>query len=321
MKFKKFLPIIGIFLLVYLIYKIGLISLFNTIKYANLFYILLGLILTPVFILPLGYKWYKILKLQGFTNINFYYIMKLYYIGAFYGFITPARAGSLIRAYYLKEKTKKGLIECASSIVIERILDLLTIFSIAFVGSLIFLNKSDVNVTSLLIISFITLLILIFIFMRKSRGIFILSFIYNYLLPKNIREKADTSLNQFYDSLPKLRKLIFIFSLTILTWVGLYFQTYIFAIAFHINVPFHIFMTFSSIGTIIATLPISISGLGTRELTLITLFSLYNVTPESIISMSLSSFFGIGLIEALTGLFFIYKGDKNEILDYNTISP
>jgi len=320
MKLKNILPIIGIFLLVYLIYKIGPYNLFNTLKNANLFYIGLGLITTPIFILPLGYKWYKILKLQNF-DLKFPYIMKIYYIGAFYGFITPARAGSLLRAYYIKEKTKKGLIECASSIIIERILDLFVIFLFAFIGSLIFLNKLNINMIHILIITFLIFFSLILIFMRKERGIFVLSIFYNYLLPKNMREKADDSLNKFYNSLPKLRKLIYILFLTIITWLILYFQVYLFGLAFNIEVPFHIFLTFMSIGTVVATIPISISGLGTRELTLITLFSLYNINPEAIVSMSLSSFFGIGTLEALIGLFFIIKEKKkNEILNYNSIS-
>ena len=77
-------------------------------------------------------------------------------------------------------------------------------------------------------------------------------------------------------------------------------------------------MSFVSIGTVIATIPISISGLGTREFTLITLFSLFNIPPEATVSMSLVSFFMTGLIEGSLGLYFAFKED--EILDYNTIS-
>lgn len=316
MKIKKILPFIGLILLIYLIYRIGVYDLLETLKNANIYYILIGILSTPIFILPLAYKWHMILKRQGF-NLNFFYVLRLYYIGAFYGFITPARVGSLIRAQYLKKKTKKGLIECASSIVIERVMDLFAIFIFAFVGSLIFIN-SNLSLSYVLIFSFLVFAGLIFIFMRKSRGMFVLGLIYNYLLPKNIRDIADNSLDNFYNSLPKLRTLIPVLFATLITWTLLYFQTYIFAWAFSIKIPFYIFLVFAAVGTIVATIPISISGLGTRELTLITLFSIYNIKPEAVISMSLSSFFLIGLFEALVGLFFIFKED--EILDYNTIS-
>jgi len=317
MKIKKILPIIGLLLFAYLIYDIGVLNLFNTIKNANISYIFIGAILTPLFILPLAFKWFIILKKQKF-NLNFFYVLKLYYIGAFYGFITPARTGSLIRAYYLKKKTKRRLIECASSIVIERIMDLFAVFIFAFIGAF-FILKSNLNLFYTLIISFIVFFILILIFMRKKRAMFLLSLIYNYILPKNIKEKADNSLNTFYDSLPKLRNLIIVFALTIFTWIFLYVQTFLFAKAFNINnIPFYIFFPLISIGTVVATIPISVSGLGTREFTLITLFSLFNVNPESVISMSLVSFVLVGLIEGLIGLFFVVKEGKNEILNNNT---
>ena len=317
MKIKKILPIIGLILFVYLIYRIGVRDLIETLKSAKIIYLVIGLALTPVFIMPLAFKWHIILKRQGF-DLSFFYVLKLYYMGAFYGFITPARVGSLMRAMYLKKKTKKGLVECASSIVIERIMDLFAIFIFAFIGALIFI-KSNLNLTYVLVFSFLVFTALIFIFMRKSRGMFVLGLIYNYLLPKSIKEKADNSLHTFYNSLPKLRRLIPVLFLTMITWILLYFQTYIFSWAFSITVPFHVFVAFASVGTIIATIPISVSGLGTRELTLITLFSIYNIKPEAVVSMSLSSFFLIGLIESLIGLFFIFKED--EILDYNTLSP
>jgi uncharacterized protein (TIRG00374 family) len=316
MKIKNILPIIGLILFVYLIYRIGVTDLIDTLKNAYIPYLIIGMVLTPIFILPLAFKWYIILKRQGF-DLSFLFVLKLYYMGAFYGFITPARVGSLMRALYLKKKTKRGLVECASSIVLERIMDLFVIFIFAFIGALIFI-KSNLNLTYVLVFSFIVFTGIIFVFMRKSRGMLVLGLIYNYLLPKSIKEKTENSLHIFYNSLPKLRRLIPVLFLTMITWVLLYFQTYIFSWAFAINVPFHIFVAFAAIGTIIATIPISVSGLGTRELTLITLFSLYNIKPEAVVSMSLSSFFMIGLIESLIGLFFIFKED--EILDYNTLS-
>ncbi len=315
---KKLLHVIGIILFIYIIIKIGPLQLFDTIKNADKIYLIIGLILTPIFILPLAFKWYIILKKQN-INLNFLYVLKIYYIGAFYGFITPARAGSIIRANYIKQKIKKGFVECASSIVIERILDVLAIFSFAFIGSLLFV-KSNTSLSAALIISFLVFLVCILLFMRKKRGMFILSLIYNHILPQSIKEKTNGSLNTFYNSLPRLRNLVVVFFLTIFTWLVLYYQTFIFAKAFYITtIPFYIFVSFVSIGTVISLIPISVSGLGTRELTLITLFSLYNIKPEAIVSTSLVSFFGVGLIEGLIGLFFAVKEDKNEkILNYNT---
>ena len=316
MNIKKILPVIGIVLLIYLVYDIGLSKIINAIKSANIYYLIFGTVLTPLFILPLALKWHRILKKQGF-NLNFFYVLKIYYIGAFYGFITPSRAGSLMRAYYLKKKTKRKLMECASGIVVERIMDLFSVFIFAFLG-VIFIIKSYPVLKPVLVVSFFVFFALILIFMRKKRAVFLLSLLYKHLLPEHIKNKADNSLNIFYDSLPRLRKLVSIFLLTIFSWIVLYLQTFIFAKAFHItSIPFYIFISLISIGTVVATIPISISGLGTRELTLINLFGLFNVNPEAVVSMSLVSFIAVGLIESSIGLFFMLKEGKNEIFDNN----
>lgn len=319
MKLRKILPIIGLIFFVYLIYRIGLDKILITVKNANQIYLLLGIISTPIFLLPLIIKWRKILKYQGFI-LDFLYVQRVYYIGAFYGLITPARSGSIMRAYYIKNKTKRSIIDCVSSIIVERIIDLFVIFFFAFIGSLIVLNKFNSSLSWTLIIAFILFCLSLLILMNKRVTTYILKFFYNMILPEKIKEKADSSLNKFYDSIPKFKQLVVIFLMTIVTWVIIYFQSFIFAKAFYIEIPFHIFITFMSMGTVIATLPISISGLGTREAALITLFSLYGVRPEAIVSTSLISFLVVGVLEGLVGLFFIHKEGKNEILDYNTIS-
>jgi len=50
---------------------------------------------------------------------------------------------------------------------------------------------------------------------------------------------------------------------------------------------FLLFILIIAIGNVVAYLPITIYGLGTREITMIRLFSIFNVVPEKIVSLSL----------------------------------
>jgi len=50
---------------------------------------------------------------------------------------------------------------------------------------------------------------------------------------------------------------------------------------------FLLFILIIAIGNVVAYLPITIYGLGTREITTIRLFSIFNVVPEKIVSLSL----------------------------------
>src|SRR3989344_4017937 len=103
--YKRILSLIGIIIFIYLIYKIGLDKILQSVSQINLWYVLLSLIPLSVLFFFLTYKWHAILKLQGFSNLGAWFLLKVYLIGAFYGFITPSRTGSLIGAVYLKEKT------------------------------------------------------------------------------------------------------------------------------------------------------------------------------------------------------------------------
>ena len=56
-----------------------------------------------------------------------------------------------------------------------------------------------------------------------------------------------------------------------------------------------------AIANVIASLPITIYGLGTREIAMISLFSIFNVSPEKIVSLSLFWFVIIWLLPSIIG--------------------
>ncbi len=61
------------------------------------------------------------------------------------------------------------------------------------------------------------------------------------------------------------------------------------------------FIAIISIVNIIASIPITLYGLGTREIALISLFSIFNIFPEKIVSLSLFWFLIIWLIPSIFG--------------------
>ena len=318
MNLKKILPFIGLSILFLIIYRIGINKIILSLTQPKIPYLILALILSFLSIFTLSFKWSLILKKQG-IYLNYLYLTKLYFIGLFYGTITPARAGSLIRAYYLKNKIKKQFGECASSIVLERVFDLSVIFILAITGCLLLINYLTTKTLLYVIIAFLVFICLFIFLINKKRTKFIFKFIYTFLTPKKFKTLIKDSYDSFYTNIPKLNSLIIPFLFTFINWILVYLVSYIVAKSLSINVPIYYFIPIYAFSTIIAIIPITIAGLGTRELTLISLFSIFNILPEKVIALSLLSLI-ISLFPAILGfiLSLKVKDKKNELFINNS---
>jgi ubiquinone/menaquinone biosynthesis C-methylase UbiE len=72
---------------------------------------------------------------------------------------------------------------------------------------------------------------------------------------------------------------------------------------FFIHIPYHYFILIIAITNVIALLPITIHGLGTREVAIIGLFSIFNVPQENALGFSFFWFITFWLIPSIVGSF------------------
>ena len=136
MKWKKILPLIGILIFIYLVYKIGLGEIFKNFKDMHYGYFFVAVVFAFAILFFQTLKWLLILKEQK-IYLSFWKAFKYYLISIFYGLVTPAKIGALMRVPYMKEEVNKSWEECASSVILERILDLIVIFSLAVIGAVV----------------------------------------------------------------------------------------------------------------------------------------------------------------------------------------
>lgn len=322
MKIKKILPFIGLSIFIYLVYKTGPLNILSGFKDITLNYFLIFMFLLIIAVTFLAFKWGFILKKQN-IQLPFLYILKTYLISIFYGAITPARAGSLIRAYYIKNKTNKSLIESSSSIVIERALDLLVIIFLSFLGSLFLFNHILPDLITKLLISFFLIIGVCLFFISEKRSKLVFSLVSKYILPKSLREKADSSLSSFYKTIPSPKNIILFIILTFIAWILIAIKSTFMARAFSIEIPFITAATIFLISIAVGTIPITVGGLGTREVALVTLFGLFDVPAAKAMSMSITLFLTGSILPALIGFLLSLKEEKiqkNEILNNNSPS-
>jgi hypothetical protein len=125
-----------------------------------------------------------------------------------------------------------------------------------------------------------------------------------------MKEKVKNGFNSFYQDMPKKRYFILFFLLNVLNWVVLYASTFFIGISLGIDISFYYFLAILPIATLIGQIPITISGLGTREAVMISLFGVIGISATKVFSMSLISIFLAGVIPALIGSFLIFKNKE-----------
>ena len=102
MNWKKYLPIIGIALFIYILIRINVFDVINEIKNADLFFLFIALVFVFIAMIIQTFKWFAIAVFQD-IKVPFLEAFKINLIGNFYGLVTPSKIGTVIRAEYLKK--------------------------------------------------------------------------------------------------------------------------------------------------------------------------------------------------------------------------
>jgi hypothetical protein len=306
MKLRKLLPILGIGIFILIFLKLDINKIFNEIIKVNLFYIFLAFVLTLFSLLLQTFKWYIIARFQK-IELPFLDAFELNLISLFYGFLTPARVGGVVRAEYMKDYKNGGVGKGLSNYSLDKILDLASIFFLVVVFSFSFGNIINKWFFYYSLILLVLLIVSLVLFLDKERSRNILGVFYRRILPQRLKESAKKGFYSFYKDIPKKRYFILFFIINLLAWVSLYLVSYVIGIALGIEISFIYYLVILPIGTLVSLIPISISGLGTREAVMISLFGLLNVAGTKVFSMSLLNIFIAGVIPSIIGSFLIFK--------------
>ncbi len=315
MDLKKIIPIIGFIILIYILVNIDLNKILSDFSIINPIYLFLSIFSISPVILLLNFQWQIMLKKQK-IKVSYLYSLKNIFIGYFYGFISPGGYGAYARIYYLKNESKTSLQKCFSNVILLNTIDYISLLILGIFGIIILLNRSPglLNLLITLIIVLILIIILLIILMKKELSKKILTKIIKFR-PINFlidAEKISNSIESFYEDLPNLQFLKIPFILSLVGWFLQFFIIFLIAKLFAINIDFIYFIAILSIANIVASIPITIYGLGTREIALISLFSMFNIIPEKIVSLSLFWFTIAWLIPSIFGGFITLREGFNK---------
>ena len=267
--------IISFTLLYFIFTKINFADVFEVIKTSNSFYLLVALVL---FIIS---KLFAALRLKAYFNqmqipISNKSNLELYLLGMFYNLFLPGGiGGDAYKGYLIKNNFNVETKKVVSTLVIDRLSGLVLLFTYACIIA-IFLNNSVLQDFQWL---FFSAIVLAFIFAYTINWKF-----FSYLLPVFWTSVA-------YSALVQLAQLASVFFIMM-------------AMAIDINILSYLLIFLVS--SIVAVVPFTIGGFGSREITFLYGASIFGLNEDISVALSLT-FFILTAIVSLFGVYYHFK--------------
>ncbi|MGD1005065.1 MAG: lysylphosphatidylglycerol synthase transmembrane domain-containing protein [Methanoregulaceae archaeon] len=301
----KILSFIGIVIFIFILYRINLSDILTILLKTNIPLLFLAISLNFIAVVPKALKWKIIVNSQkkAFSLIE---SIKAFFVGFAFSTLTPAKVGDFIKVFYISDKDYR-VGKALSTIVIDRLIDIVLLLSLALIGIYTFSILFHIEILSIgtLVIIAISLILGFYIMLNKEILSAILRPFFNFFVPKQLKDKISDYYHDFFIGLSIYfsdRQCFFssIF-IGIVSWIPPFLYAYVLALSIGINVDIFFFVLVIPIISLLDLLPISISGIGTRDIALIFLFGLKGIAPEQAIAFSLIYLFLSYWLIALIG--------------------
>jgi uncharacterized protein (TIRG00374 family) len=278
---------LGPALLVLFLASSDLTTFFAILAGADVWPIVLSLLLLPPFIVIKSWRWQLLMRELNLELPTLPILSALYTVGIYLGSVTPGQAGDFVKAWYLRERGQP-LAPTLLSVLLDRLCDLLVMAALATLG-IFALGQllPDRNVQALLVVLMgIGLVIMtIFLGIRTPR-----QWLLTQLLPLVLPTRLHTSLtrwNEQFSSLSLHPRLVFLVGVASLLSAGFTFwRLWLLFVALDVLVPLYIVIGASALVAVLQILPISIGGVGVRDAVLIAVLTPYGYIQEQALGVS-----------------------------------
>jgi len=270
--------------------RIDFFSILNTLRRANLWYLLAAFLLTTSFPVMLAFRWQEILKSMNYHVSSlrcFLIVLGIWPLAT----VSPSKSGDLLRAYSLKNEIPVSKV--AGSVLTERALDIFSLAIFSLVGSIIFHNMK------IFFIATVILAVITLVFIVVNLEI-------RFSIKKSWQDKLDNLFLSLRTLARNKRSFALVLLLTFGKWFVSILQTKLFFQAIDVQVPLLFTATALPIAFFVGLIPITLSGMGTRDSAIVFFFSGYASASQSLAVGILYSFFGYWLL-SIIGLPFMQK--------------
>lgn len=308
-RFRKFAQWVGPILFLGVLYRLDWQAFLRICQSLKLFPVILGITTIPLEIL------FRAGMLQALSGLDvpipLRTCLKIHLIDLGFSTITPAGIGGFVKLSSVKGATGQGWTECLALVLFDKMLCFMTLLLLAGVGVGIVLPSPAVGQVGLAL--FLLALTLCGIFLTVWRWTPVGSL---------LRSVSHGKRFHLWPALKKIGKRLlrhpriasFVFGLSLLSWLCLFSRNYAYARGLSIGVAFSYFLFLWPLVVIVGLLPISISGIGIRELVLIACLGRLGITKESAVSLSLLEILIFLCLPVTVGLV-VYYGERGRFAE------
>ena len=281
--------LIGIGIFVLILTRIDLDQLYQTLRTIDPLFLLLSLVLQAVALVVTTFRWQLIMhRLEIYVPFRHCVIQQL--IGTAAGVITPGQLGEFIKVLYLGSYGY-AVPESALSVVVDRLFDLSMLFLFGLIG-LAVLFRVPPGLTAALATGICILVGGGLLFARnREKSAQTLATVVAKISPQAYKETVHKNTHHLAQLVGKFN-LSLLAACALLSTVNyglLLLRIYCMALSVHVVAPFWYLAMAIPLLRLVGLIPISISGIGTRDITMIYLLGRVGVPQEASLVLSILS--------------------------------
>jgi uncharacterized protein (TIRG00374 family) len=293
----------GLAILIVILIQLDLEATLATLAKVRWGYLLLALAADPLQFGLKSWRWQRLLRMQGIrypAGDAFLAFMA----GLFLGLVTPGRVGEMGKAFYLKQDRNLPVSEGLANVLVDRLFDLYSILLLGTMG-LIWFRLLPGWALALLVAGTAGALLMPAMLLSERLAAWSILLLGQLPVLGRYRERASGATGRFQKGLrPLLRPgLIVPLSVTALAYTVFFAQAWLLVQALALDIDIGYLAMCLSVAGVITLLPISFSGLGTRDAVLIILFAPLGLVAEQAVAYStlffLTFYVGGGVLGAI----------------------
>ncbi|MCD4682978.1 MAG: flippase-like domain-containing protein [Bacteroidales bacterium] len=298
-KWFSLLRILGITIFIIVLFNVDLAAIWEHIKKVNLLFLLVAIFFQIILLLVKGYRWH-ILNNGSKNKASIFQSLGEFFESYAMGVITPGRIGELMKAGYQNKKEK--VIASGVRVLAERGLDI-GFFIIIAACALIWANLIIISpLLSFLILLGGVIIFIVAILLIGSKKI------YTWI------DKLVKNISGSFKFRTK-KEILIIVILALVSNLSYFISCYFLALGIDLPISFLTVSGGVAIAGLLNMLPITVMGLGTRELTFLYVFKAFSEVQVLALSglIFLVAQIGGGIIALILGQIFLnLKTPKNE---------
>jgi glycosyltransferase 2 family protein len=305
--------LISLGLVALLLKEIGFQQTLSVFARANAWFLLAALGLYLLGIVIKTFRWQVLLDALGIP-VAFWELVALNFIGFLFNNILPSGiGGDVVKMYELSKDSRRGA-ESVNAVFVDRVVGLIVAQALAIIAAGLGFRLISHGVLLITVGLFVASLVFMWVLVQRPlwEGILDrLTFLRKWKQGAwDARIRRLFGAFQGYDRAAILKSV----AVSVVFNVTLVMSNYCVALALHQNISMAYFWVYVPITSIITMIPVSLNGLGLREMGYVALFTQAGVAREVAFSMSLTIYSFTVISGLVGGVIYIVRGARGALL-------